>query len=200
MSDINVTSSTQKIFVDPASSSVSVINTGPPGPATGLPGAPGTVQEVMAGDYVEVDSSAPAYPIVSALPQVLSGPYRSTSLGGLPAGPYTWPQPPRDVGDYCGANSFYKTVGGAVYDGIYGVSIYFTAAESDAGLMSLMLNYNGQPKVASACFAYASLGVYMEHYLAAGEHVLWQLYKSAGVASFTACSLAFAMTYRPMTE
>jgi hypothetical protein len=200
MSDINVQSSTQKIFVDPASSSVSVINTGPPGPATGLPGAPGTVQAVMAGDYIEVDSNAPAYPIVSALPQVLSGPYRSVSLGGLPAGPYTWPQPPRDVGDYCGANSFYATVGGAVYDGIYGVSALFTANESDAGLMSMMTTFNGVQKVTSACFAYASYAGYFEHYLAAGQHVLWQIYKSSGVASFTACSLAFAMTYRPMTE
>lgn len=38
MSDINIRSSTQKIFVDPASSSVSVINAGPPGPNSGVPG------------------------------------------------------------------------------------------------------------------------------------------------------------------
>lgn len=32
MSDINVRSSTQKIIVDPASSSVAIVNAGPPGP------------------------------------------------------------------------------------------------------------------------------------------------------------------------
>jgi hypothetical protein len=35
MSDINIRSSTQHIIVDPASSSVAVINAGPPGPASG---------------------------------------------------------------------------------------------------------------------------------------------------------------------
>lgn len=37
MSDINIRSSTQHIIVDPASSSVAVINAGPPGPASGAP-------------------------------------------------------------------------------------------------------------------------------------------------------------------
>lgn len=52
MSDINVRSSTQKIYVDPASSSVAVINAGPVGPA-GPPGVTATTTdtrlEILAG-------------------------------------------------------------------------------------------------------------------------------------------------------
>lgn len=40
-SDINVVSRTQKIIVDPVSSSVAIMNAGPPGPPGGLQGPPG---------------------------------------------------------------------------------------------------------------------------------------------------------------
>jgi len=70
MSDINVISRVQKIIVDAASSSVSVVNTGPPGPrgytgatgstgltgATGATGADGTIPAVIK-NYVEIASA-----------------------------------------------------------------------------------------------------------------------------------------------
>jgi hypothetical protein len=76
MSDINVISRVQRIIVDAASSSVSVVNTGPPGPrgytgatgpngptgstgatgATGAAGADGTIPSVIK-NYVEINSA-----------------------------------------------------------------------------------------------------------------------------------------------
>ncbi|MET0786497.1 MAG: hypothetical protein ABWY25_07325 [Paenisporosarcina sp.] len=63
--EINVISRTQHIIVEPASSSIAVINAGPPGPNTGIPGPPGVVQSISAGSGISVDSTNAAYPIVS---------------------------------------------------------------------------------------------------------------------------------------
>jgi hypothetical protein len=200
MSDINVHSSTQKIFVDPASSSVAVINAGPPGPPSGTAGPPGQVQQVMAGDGIAVDSNAPAYPIVSALKQIRSGNYRTTVMGNWPVGPYVWPGPQHDVGGYAGSVSFYSTADGAKYPGIYSVSSLFRADVSDQLDISMCFTFDGIPKVTSACFAWAAFGGYVEHYLAVGKHITWALYKPTGMGYFATSDLAMALSYRPVTE
>jgi hypothetical protein len=63
--EINVISRTQRIIVDPVTSSVAVINAGPPGPNTGIPGPPGVVQNLVGGRGIGIDSNTPASPIVA---------------------------------------------------------------------------------------------------------------------------------------
>jgi len=199
MSDIQIISSTQKIFVDPASSSVSVINAGPPGPNTGVPGPPGVVQEIVPGALIKVNSSNPHMPIVSADAQILTGKNDvDVSLGSLPAGPMSWPIPAREIAQYAPAVSFYTEATGAKVAGIYGVSYYFTATPSDPNFLTMNIVFSGRACPQSVAFAFSASAGYVEGFLNVGQHMLWQVFKGPGFAATTSATVRFGLTYRPV--
>lgn len=73
MSGIEVVSRTQRLVVNPAEATVSVINAGPPGPTgpTGPPGPPGDDAETSIGTVMEAHVNSPTpHPAYDDMPDL----------------------------------------------------------------------------------------------------------------------------------
>jgi len=117
------------------------------------------------------------------------------SLGGFPAGGYSWPASPTNIAGYGPGSAFFYTGGLTQYTGLYTVTATLYITPSDGGDYSIYLTMAGEAtsNTTSAVFACASCT--MSQGLGPGQQIKWSMYKAANTAALTGSSIRFTLAF-----
>jgi len=118
------------------------------------------------------------------------------TLGGFPAGGYSWPAAGQtNIAGYLGSPFFYK--GGLTqYTGLYTCTATLYIQPSDVGDISIQLAGGGQNTSNTTVGAFASCSCTFQNVMPPGQQIYWQMYKHANTGGWTTSSIRFSLAFQ----